>query len=279
VLQQLTWKWLPNATVSAALSRQVREECAASTELESCFLGLRALFATGAQTPDLAPVLVSLSQRDPDVRANWRSTGYLLERGEPAHRYRSMFLDMLGLLGPQAADAAAPELVARLGDAEERSRWAAAGALRRVDPAGTRPEAARFFAKNVTALIGSYHVDRKRRLRACLFLVRAEVKDPAVQALALDALGDENPGVRSCAAFLVLTSGFAPAAAEDNLLGAFEAFPNQFARDSIVAALGALGTPRARQLIDTYTPWQPERVRKITERWNDPYFRLFDDLL
>src|SRR5262249_50494069 len=173
-------------------------------------------------TADLAPVLVRLSTRDPEVQANWRNTGFLLERGEIAHRYRSMILDMLGLLGSPAADAAQPELLARLSDREERTRWAAAGALHRLASPTTRSQADAFFARNVPLLIDGYRVNPSRRLRACLFLLRAELMYPEVRTLALAALDDSDASVRSCGAFLLLTSGVRPELAEDHLLRALE---------------------------------------------------------
>lgn len=279
LLAQLAWRWVPNPTVNAVLSETVRSECLAPQNPANCFDGLRALFATGGQSPDLAPVIVRLSERDPEVRANWKSTGPLLERGEIAHYYRSNLLDMLGLLGPAAAPVAEPELIARLSDPEERSRWAAAGALDRAGTETGRQHAAAFFARNVPPLIDSYHADRSRRLRACLFLLRAELKDPAVTALAQRALDDEDVRVRSCGAFLVLTSGFQPEDAEDRLVRAFETTRNQYARDSVAAALQILNTPRAREAVATYTAWEPDRGQRITERWNDRFFRLFGQLL
>jgi HEAT repeat protein len=171
--------------------------------------------------------------------------GFLLERGEIAHRYPSMFLDMLGLLGPAVADAAQPELVARLSDREERSRWAAAGALDHLDSPAARRHAAAFFARSIPPLIESYHMDRSRRLRACLFLLRAELKDPEVRMLALGALDDEDVGVTSCGAFLLLTSGAAPELAEEHLIRALETHRNPYARDSFAAALAILASPRA----------------------------------
>jgi hypothetical protein len=279
LLAQLAWRWVPNPTVNAVLSDTVRSECVAPQDPGNCFDGLRALFATGSQSSDLAPVLVGLSERDPEVRANWKSTGPLLKRGEIAHRYRSMLLDMLGLLGPAAAHVAEPELIARLSDSEERSRWAAAGALERVGTEPARQQAAAFFARNVPPLIDRYRVDRSRRLRACLFLLRAELKDPAVTGLALHALDDQDVVVRSCGAFLQLTSGVPRQDAEDRLVRAFERTRNQYARDSVAAALEILGTPRARDVVKTYTAWEPERVQRIRERWNDRFFRLFGELL
>jgi hypothetical protein len=279
LLVQLAWKWVPNPTVNAALSETVRNECLAPQHPENCFQGLHALFATGGQSPDLAPVLVRLSEGDPEVRANWKSTGLLLERGEIAHRYRSMLLDMLGLLGPAVAHVAEPELIARLSDREERSRWAAAGALDRVGSEAARQHAAAFFARNVPALIDSYLVDRSRRLRACLFLLRAELKGPAVKGLAVDALHDQHVGVRSCGAFLLLTSGVPRQDAEDRLVRALETTRNGYARDSIAVALEILDTPRAQQTVRRHTAWEPERVQRIRERWNDRFFRLFGELL
>jgi HEAT repeat protein len=279
LLAQLAWRWVPNPTVNAALSETVRHECEAPQDPGHCFQALQALFATGGQSPDLAPVLVQLSERDPEVRANWKSTGLLLERGEIAHRYRSMLLDMLGLLGPAAAHVAEPELIARLSDVEERSRWAAAGALDRVGSQAARQHAAAFFTRNVPPLIDSYRVDRSRRLRACLFLLRAELKGPAVKGLALDALDDQDVGVRSCGAFLLLTSGVPRQDAEDRLVLALETTRNGYARDSIAVALEILDTPRAQQTVRTYTAWEPERVQRIRERWNDRFFRLFGELL
>jgi hypothetical protein len=279
LLTQLAWRWVPNPTVNAALSETVRHECMTPQDPSHCYLGLNALFAIGGHSPDLAPVIVRLSERDPEVRANWKSTGPLLERGEIAHRYRSMLLDMLGLLGPAAARVAEPELIARLSDPEERSRWAAAGALDRVGSEDARQHAAAFFARNVPPLIDSYRVDRSRRLRACLFLLRAELKDPAVNRLALDALADQHVGVRSCGAFLLLTSGVQRQDAEDRLVHALETTRNGYARDSFAAALEILDTPGARQTVRTYTAWEPERVQRIRERWNDRFFRLFGELL
>jgi hypothetical protein len=279
LLAQLAWRWLPNTMVNAALSQKVRGECGTSGDLDYCYEGLQALFALGAQTADLAPVLVKLSARDPEVPANWRNTGFLVERGEPAHRYRSMTLDMLGLLGPAAADAAQPELLARLSDAEERTRWAAAGALDRLDSPTARSRAGAFFARNVPTLIDSYHVNRSRRLRACLFLLRAELNDSEVRTLALAALDDSDVRVGSCGAFLVLTSGVRPELAESRLLRALETQRNHYSRDSAAAALEILGTPRARQTMNTYKAWQPERIQRIRDRWNDRYFRLFGELL
>ena len=279
LLAQLAWRWVPNPTVNAALSETVRHECMAPQDPSHCHLGLRALFATGGHSPDLAPVIVRLSERDPEVPANWKSTGPLLERGEIAHRYRSILLDMLGLLGPAAAHVAETELIVRLSDPEERSRWAAAGALDRVGSEAARQHAAAFFAQNVPPLIDSYRVDRSRRLRACLFLLRAELKDPAVNGLALDALDDQDVGVRSCGAFLLLTSGVPRQDAEDRLVRALETTRNGYARDSIAVALEILDTPRARQTVRTHTAWEPERVQRIRERWNDRFFRLFGELL
>jgi hypothetical protein len=279
LLTQLAWKWTPNPTVNVALSNTLRNECMAPQDPTNCFQGLHALFATGGQSPDLARVIVSLSERDPEVRANWKSTGWLLNRGEIAHYYRSMLLDMLGLLGPAAADVAEPELIVRLSDSEERSRWAAAGALDRVGSDAGRQQAAVFFARNVPALIDSYRVDRSRRLRACLFVLRAELKDPAVTGLALDALDDPHERVRSCGAFLLLTSGVPREEAEDRLIRAIETTEIPFARDSIAVALEILGTARARQTVSTYTAWEPERVQRLREHWNDRFFRLFGELL
>jgi HEAT repeat protein len=213
------------------------------------------------------------------VRANWRNMGFLLERGEIAHRYRSRLLDMLSLLGPAAVDAAQPELVARLSDPEERSRWAAAGALDRFDSPAARQRAAAFFAQNVPALVDRYRVDPSRRLRTCLFLLRAELKDPDVRTLALAALDDHDVRVGSCGAFLLLTSGVPTEVAEERLLGALGRHGNHYARDSFAAALEILATPHAEQALRAHTPWEPERVQTIRERWNDPYFRLFGDLL
>src|SRR5262245_62118128 len=192
LLAQLEWRWIRNPTVNAALSETVRTECMAPQDPADCFQGLRALFANGGQSANLAPVIVRLSERDPEVRANWKSTGPLLARGEIAHRYRSMLLDMLGLLGPAVSDVAEPELIARLSDTEERSRWAAAGALERVGSENGRQRAAMFFARHVGPLVESYRVDPSRRLRACLFLLRAEQKGPAMSDLALDALDDQD---------------------------------------------------------------------------------------
>ena len=264
---------------AARLSEKVRDECGAFGNADDCFQELRALFANGFRAPDLAPVLVKLSERDPEVRANWRNMGFLLERGEIAHRYRSRLLDMLGLLGPAAVDAAQPELVARLSDPEERSRWAAAGALDRFDSPAARQRAAAFFLQNVPALIDRYQVDRSRRLRTCLFLLRAGRKDPDVRTLALGAVDDDDVRVGSCGAFLLLTSGVPPDVAEARLLGALARPGNHYARDSFAAALEILATPRALEALRAYTAWQPERVQTIRERWNDPYFRLFGDLL
>lgn len=264
---------------AAALSQKIRDECGAFGRADDCFEGLRALFANGFRAPDLAPVLVRLSERDPEVRAYWRNMGFLLERGEIAHRYRSRLLDMLGLLGPAAADVAQPELVARLSDPEERSRWAAAGALGRFDSLAAGQRAAAFFSQNVPALVDRYRVDRSRGLRTCLFLLRAELKDSVVRALALDALDDNDARVGSCGAFLLLTSGVPPEVAEARLLGALARPGNHYARDSFAAALEILATPRALEALRVYTGWQPERVQTIRERWNDPYFRLFGDLL
>ncbi len=279
LLTQLAWRWVPNPTVNAALSETVRNECMAPQDPSHCFLGLQALFANQGQSPDLAPVLVRLSEHDPEVRANWKSTGPLLERGEIAHRHRSMLLDMLGLLRAAGAAVAEPELIARLSDREERSRWAAAGALDQVGSEAARQHAATFFARNVPPLIETYRVDRSRRLRACLFLFRVELKDPAVSRLAMDALGDQDVWVRSCGAFLLLTSGVPRQDAEDRLVRALETTRNGYARDSIAVALEILDTPRARQSVRTYTAWEPERVRRIRERWNDRFFRLFGELL
>jgi hypothetical protein len=279
LLAQLTWRWLPNSSVNAALAEKVQSECGASGSLDYCFQGLRALFAAGAQTPDLAPVLVKLSERDTEVSATWRPTGFLIERGEVAHRYRSMLLDMLGILGPAADVSAHLELASRLSDREERSRWAAAGALARLDSADARRQATAFFAQSVPALVDGYRAQRSRRLRACLFLLRAELKDPAVGRLAASALGNDEVYVRSCGAFLLLTSGVAPDLAEENLLSAFEGERNHFTRDSIAAALEILATPRSRQALRGYTAWQPDRIQKITAGWHDRYFRLFGDLL
>ena len=279
LLTQLAWRWVPNPAVNAALSETVRHECMTPQDPSHCYLGLHALFATGGHSPDLAPVIVRLSERDPEVRANWKSTGPLLERGEIAHRYRSILLDMLGLLGPAAAPVAEPELIARLSDPEERSRWAAAGALDRVGSKAARQHALAFFAANVPPLIDSYRVDRSRRLRGCLFLLRAELKDPAVERLALDALDDEDVRVRSCGAFLLLTSGVPRQDAEDHLVRAFETARNGYAGDSIALALEMLDSPRARQTVRRHTAWDPERVQRIRERWNDRFFRLFGELL
>jgi hypothetical protein len=279
LLTQLAWRWVPNPTVNAALSETVRHECMTHQDPSHCHLGLHALFATGGHSPDLAPVIVRLSERDLEVRANWKSTGPLLKRGEIAHRYRSMLLDMLGLLGPAAAPVAEPELIARLSDPEERSRWAAAGALDRVGSEAGRQHATAFFARNVPPLIDSYRIDRSRRLRRCLFLFRAELKDPAVNRLALDALDDQDVWVRSCGAFLLLTSGVPRQDAEDGLVRALETTRNGYARDSIAVALEILDTPRARQTVRTHTAWEPERVQRIRERWNDRFFRLFGELL
>jgi hypothetical protein len=279
LLAQLTWRYLPNPSVNAALSGKVRHECDAPRNFDYCVQGLRALLATGARDPDLAPVLVALSQRDPEVRANWRSLGFLVERGEIAHYYRAALLDMLGLLGPAAASAGEAELMARLSDREERSRWAAAGALSRIGSPTARQRAADFFQQNVPPLIESYRLDRSRRLRACLFLLRSEVTTADVRALALTALDDADANVRSCGAFLVLTSAVESPIAEGALLRAFNAHHNQYARDSIVAALEILGTPRAQQVAAAYTPWQPERIQRIEEQWKDRYFRLFGALL
>jgi hypothetical protein len=264
---------------AARLSRKIRDECGAFGKADDCFEGLRALFANGFRAPDLAPALVKLSERDPEVRANWRNMGFLLERGEIAHRYRSRLLDMLGLIGPAAVDAAQPELVARLSDPEERSRWAAAGALDRLDSPDARQRAAAFFAQNVPALIDSYRVDRSRRLRACLFLLRADLTDPEVRTLALGALDDSDVRVESCGAFLLLTSGVPPQVAEERLLGALARHENHYARDSFAAALHILATPRAQEALMAYSAWEPERVQTIRQHWNDPYYRLFGDLL
>ena len=279
LLMQLSWRWLPNASVSAALSQKIHDECGSAANADDCFEGLRALFATGFQAADLAPVLVKLSERDPEVRANWRSMGFLLERGELAHRYRSRLLDMLGLLGPAVVDAAQPELVARLTDREERSRWAAAGALDRLDSPDARQRAAAFFARNVPPLLDSYRVDPSRRLRACLFLLRAELKEPDVRTLAIGALNDNDVRVESCGAFLLLTSDVPPQVAEERLLSALTGQGNHYARDSFAAALKILATPRGQQTLREYIAWEPERVQRIGEHWNDPYFRLFGDLL
>lgn len=279
LLAQLAWRWVPNPTVNAVLSEAVRSECVASQYAANCFEGLRTLFATEGQSPDLAPVIVRLSEQDPLVRANWRSPGPLLERGEIAHRYRSMLLDMLGLLGPAAAPVAEPELIARLSDPEERSRWAAAGALDRVGSEAARRHAAAFFARNVPPLIESYRIDQSRRVRACLFLLRAELKEPAVQRLALNALDDEDVWVRSCGAVLLLTSDVPRQDAEDHLVRALETNRNGYVRDSIAVALAILDTPRARQTIGSYTAWEPERVQRIREGWSSRFFRLFGELL
>jgi hypothetical protein len=200
LLAQLEWKWIPNP--DAALSETVRNECPAPQNPDLCYHGLHALFANGGQSPELAPVLVRLSEGDPVVQANWRSRGWLLERGETAHRYRSMLLDMLSLLGPAAAPVAELELVARLSDPEERSRWAAAGALDRVGSEAARHHSQAFFAQNLRPLIDSYRDDTSRRVRACTFLLRTELRDPVVTELALDALDDEDVNVKSCGAFL-----------------------------------------------------------------------------
>jgi HEAT repeat protein len=190
-----------------------------------------------------------------------------------------MLLDMVGLLGLAAGQVAEPELLPRLSDSEERSRWAAAGALDRVGSAAARQHAAAFFARNVPPLIDSYRVHRSRRLRACLFLLRAELKEPAVNGLALDALADQDGWVTSCGAFLLLTSGVPSQDAEDRLVRALETTRYGYTRDSIAAALGILDTPRARQAVSTYTAWEPERFQRIRERWKDRFFRLFGQLL
>ena len=133
--------------------------------------------------------------------------------------------------------------------------------------------------RSLPALVDGYRAQRSRRLRACLFLLRAELKDPAVGRLAASALGNDEVYVRSCGAFLLLTSGVAPDLAEENLLSAFEGERNHFTRDSIAAALEILATPRSRQALRGYTAWQPDRIQKITAGWHDRYFRLFGDLL
>jgi hypothetical protein len=85
--------------------------------------------------------------------------------------------------------------------------------------------------------------------------------------------------VRSCGAFLLLTSGVQRQDAEDRLVHALETTRNGYARDSFAAALEILDTPGARQTVRTYTAWEPERVQRIRERWNDRFFRLFGELL
>jgi HEAT repeat protein len=107
----------------------------------------------------------------------------------------------------------------------------------------------------------------------------AELKDPAVNRLALDALDDQDVWVRSCGAFLLLTSGVPRQDAEDGLVRALETTRNGYARDSIAVALEILDTSRARQTVRTHTEWDPERVQRIRERWNDRFFRLFGELL
>jgi hypothetical protein len=128
-------------------------------------------------------------------------------------------------------------------------------------------------------IIGSYRADRSRRLRACLFRLRSELTDPAVNGLAMDALDDQGVGVRSCEAFLVLTSGVPRQDAEDRLVRVLETTRNPYARDSIAVALEILDTPRARQTVTTYTAWEPDRIQRIRARWNDRFFRLFGELL
>jgi hypothetical protein len=78
---------------------------------------------------------------------------------------------------------------------------------------------------------------------------------------------------------LLLTSGVPRQDAEDRLIRAIETTQIPYARDSIAVALEILDTPRGRQTVSTYTAWEPERVQRIRERWNDRFFRLFGDLL